>query len=531
MSATSASGSARPVTMAVACVGSFMLLLDTSIVVLALPKIQADLGASISQLQWITDAYILPLAAFMLTCGTIGDRLGRKKLFMAGLTIFTIGSLVSGLANSIGLLFAGRALQGIGAAALSPGALSILVAAFSDPKSRAQSIGAWSGISAIALAIGPVVGGLLVAVATWRGIFLVNVPIGIIALIVAALGVRDSRNQDARHIDAPGQVLVVLGLLCLVGAVIEGGSLGWGSPLVLGGIVVGAAFIIAFLVLESRSKEPLLPLNLFRLRSFSVATFIGFVGGFTVLSSIFFIAQFFEEVQGDSVLTAGLKTLPISVGAFVFAPIAGGLAGRIGCRLPIVVGALLTGAGLLLFAMTLTPTTGFGSVWWMLALMGVGMGLLLSPATAAVLASTPPNRVGLGSSTFTTSNELGNTIGVAVIGALVVRSFAGGLATRLSQLGLQGDVQATANRIAEAGVQAGGNPHSVHVALSAGAVQEAVREAFVSALHDPLIASACVLFLGAIVTAALFKEAPRPDAAVAPLPANAAVTASGDGEA
>lgn len=324
----------KAITLIVTCMGSFMLLLDTSIVTLALPRIQTDLHANLFDLQWAVDAYILPFAVLMLTAGTLGDRFGRKRLFLFGLVLFVIGSAMSGFAPGLDWLLFGRVVQGVGAAALSPGSLSVLVAAFPESHERAQAIGAWGGISGIALAVGPLLGGVLVQFWSWPAIFFVNVPIGLFAFALAWPGLSESRNLNARHIDLPGQLLVIIGLTCLIIAIIQGGSLGWTSPLILGFFFGAVVCLAAFLLVENRVREPLLPLQLFTIRVFSVTNVVALVVGFAALSTIFFMAQYFQQVQGYTVLEAGLRTFPISMGAFLMAPFAGMIAGRIGSRLP-----------------------------------------------------------------------------------------------------------------------------------------------------------------------------------------------------
>lgn len=497
----------KAITLMVSCIGSFMLLLDTSIVTLALPRIQTDLHANLLDLQWTVDAYILPFAVLMLTAGTLCDRFGRKRLFLFGLLLFMIGSTISGFAPTIGWLFFGRAVQGVGAGALSPGSLSVLVAAFPDPRARAQAIGIWGGLSGIALAIGPLVGGILVQLWNWPAIFFVNVPIGLIAFALAWPGLSESRNPDARRIDLPGQVLVIAGLTCLVMAIIEGASQGWISPLILGLFFGAVIFLATFLLVERRVREPLLPLQLFTIRAFSIANIVALITGFTTLSTIFFVAQYLQQVQGYTVLGAGLRTFPISMGAFLMAPFAGMIAGRIGSRLPMAVGALLTGGAIFLLATSLEPDTSYASLWWILAIMGLGLGLILSPANAAVFSATPPQRTGLGASMFTTSNEIGNTLGVAVIGAFVLQQFPGNIAFQLTQRGVPTSASAAiANKIAAGGAQANQLPLPAQLSLPVAAWHQAINQAFVDALRGSLLLSSACLILAAVLVICFFKQ-------------------------
>ncbi len=497
----------RAITLAVTCLGSFMLLLDTSIVTLALPRIQMDLHTNLADLQWAVDAYILPFAVLMLTGGNLGDRFGRKKLFLSGLLLFIVGSALSGSAQNLNWLLIGRAVQGVGAAALSPGSLSLLVAAFPDARTRAQAIGAWGGISGIALAIGPLAGGVLVQFWNWPAIFWVNVPLGLIALVLAWPGLTESRNPHARHFDLPGQVLVIAGLTCLVMATIESSTLGWSSPIILGLLVAAVVLLIAFILVETRVREPLLPLPLFKVRAFSAANIVTLLTAFATLSTIFFVAHYFQQVQGYSVLDAGLRTFPISMGAFLMAPIAGGVAGRIGSKLPMILGSLLcAGAIFLLIAIT-EPGTGYGSLWWVLAIMGLGLGLILSPATAAVFSATPANRTGLGASMYNTSNEVGNTLGVAVIGALVVQQFSGAIASQLTQHGISASLSASlASKVAASGAQASQLPLPANLPLSATTIHQIIAQAFVDALHGSFLVSAICLLVSAVVIIVWFKQ-------------------------
>jgi EmrB/QacA subfamily drug resistance transporter len=494
------------ITLVVTCLGSFMILLDASIVTLALPRIQADLHTGLSDLQWTIDAYTLPFAVLMLTAGTLGDRFGRKRLFQVGLVLFVLGSTLCGFAPTLGWLLFGRAVQGVGAAALSTGSLSVLAAAFSDPRARAQAIGLWAGVSGIALAAGPLLGGVLTQVWSWPAIFFVNVPIGLLALALAWPGLAESRNPDARRIDLPGQVLVIAALTCLVMAIIQGGSQGWTSPLILGlfgGAVIG---FCAFLLVERRVREPLLPLQLFRSRVFSVANTAALIVGFASLAPLFFLAQYFQQVQGSTVLEAGLRTFPVSIGAFMTAPLAGRLVGRLGPRLPIVLGALLEASALLLL-LRLEPDSGYATLWWILAMLGIGFGFMLSPLTAAVLSATPPARAGLGSSMFNTSNRLGNTLGIAGLGAFVLQQFSGNITSQLTQRGLPYSVSATiANRIAAAGAGASQALQPGHLPLPQAALHQAINQAFVDALHGSFLICAIAVLASALLVVFLLQQ-------------------------
>ncbi len=276
----------KVITLVVTCLGFFMVLLDTSIVTVALPTIQVDLHTHLSDLQWVVDAYTLPFAALLLTAGTLGDRYGRKRLFLVGLVLFLLGSTLCGFAPTLGWFLFGRVVQGVGGAALSPGSLSVLVAAFPEPRERAQAIGIWSGISGLALAAGPLLGGLLIQIASWPAIFFVNLPVGLVALALGWPLLAESRNPTAQKIDLPGQALVIAGLTCLITALIEGSSQGWTSPLILGLFSGSGVLLAAFLLVEARVREPLLPLRLFVNRVFLVANVAALIVGFAILDSV-----------------------------------------------------------------------------------------------------------------------------------------------------------------------------------------------------------------------------------------------------
>ncbi len=515
------------VTLLVTCFGLFMVLLDASIVNVALPTIQTNLHAQLSDLQWVVDAYTLPLAALMLTAGTLGDRFGRKRLFLAGLVLFVLGSLLCGLAQTLGWLLCGRALQGAGAAALMPGSLAVLVAAFPEPRARAQAIGIWAGVSGVALAAGPLVGGVLIQIASWPAIFFVNLPIGVVALALGWPLLAESRNPDARRIDLLGQVLVTGTLVCVIMALIESASQGWTSPLILGLFSGAAVMLAAFLLVESQAREPMLPLRLFANRVFSVANVAGFLLFFTMLGTFFFITQFFQGVQGYTALEAGLRTLPTTMGIFLIAPFAGLLTARLGPRLPAALGALLAG-GALLLVMRMEPDSSYASLWWDLGLVGVGFGLMISPLAAAVLSATPLTRVGLGSSVNNTSRQVGGALGVAVLGTFVLQQFAGNIASQLAQRGVPGPLGAAiASKIVDAGAQASQVPLPGRLPLSPAALHQAINQAFVDALHGSfLIAGISLLVAAVLVAGFLWQKQPATSTSGAPTGTQAMPSAS-----
>ncbi len=496
-------------TLAVTCIGLFMVLLDMTIVNVALPTIQSDLKASLSDLQWVVDAYTLPFAVLLLTAGTLGDRYGRKRVFLVGLVGFTLGSALCGFAPNLGWLIVGRVLQGAGGAALSPGSLSLLASAFPDNRERTQAIGIWAGISGLALAAGPLIGGSLIQVSSWPAIFFVNLPIGAIALFFGWRILAESRNPEARRVDVPGQVLAIGGLAALTYALIEGQSQGWTSPLILSLLAGAAALLIAFLVVEARVREPLLPLQLFKSAVFSTANAAAILLGFALVGTVFFMSQYFQGVQGYSALGSGVRTLPTTVGTFIAAPLAGQLAARLSPRVPITLGGLLAGIALLLFT-GVDPTSNYASIWWKLGMFGIGIGLMISPLTAAVLSATPPNRAGLGSSMVNTSRQIGSVFGIALLGALVEHQFSTNLLSSLTSLGLPASIsQKIADTIASAGAEAGSVHLSGRLPITPGALHQAIGQSFTDALHVSFLSASIALLGAALISALLLRAAQR----------------------
>jgi EmrB/QacA subfamily drug resistance transporter len=315
-------------TLGAMCFALFMAMLDNTVVNVALPTIQTHFGSGVSGLAWIIDAYTLVFAAFMLTGGTLGDLYGRKRVFLIGLTIFTLGSLAAGLAPSLNALIAARALQGLGAAALLPGTLSILTQTFPDARERAMAIGIWAGVSGMALAAGPIVGGALVDGLGWQSVFFLNIPIGILAFFVAMRIVRESKHAEGRHLDLPGQVLAIVGLGALTYALIEANSYGWTSPTILG-LFAGAAVAIGlFLWVELRSSSPMLQLSFFKDRTFAAAATTAALVSFGMFGVFFFLTLFLQNIQGYSALGMGVRALPLTGAIIVTAPLAGPPNGR-----------------------------------------------------------------------------------------------------------------------------------------------------------------------------------------------------------
>ncbi|HKD75837.1 MAG TPA: MFS transporter, partial [Ktedonobacterales bacterium] len=365
------------------------------------------------------------------------------------------------------------------------------------------AIGISSGISGVALAAGPLLGGVLIQISGWQAIFFVNLPIGIAVLISGMNLLAESRNPAAHRLDIGGQILAIAGLTALTYALIEGNAQGWGSLLIVGLFVAAGVLLAAFVVVEARADEPMLPLGFFKNASFSVANAVALVVGFALLGTVFFISQYFQGVQGFVPLASGLRSLPNTMGIFVAAPIAGALAARLGPRVPITLGALCSGTALLLL-MRLGPATPYAAIWWNLGLGGIGFGLMLSPLAAAVLGALPPTRSGLASSMINMSRQVGGVFGVALLGALVQGQYASNIANGLTQHGIPSQIsQSIANAIAGAGIQAGKVLGRQHLPLPTTTLHALANQSFTDALHGAFLVAGLALLVSAAASAFL----------------------------
>lgn len=405
--------------------GQFLIQLDLTIVNVALPSIGADLGVSVSGLQWVVDGYNVAMASLLLIGGRLGDRSGHKRIYLVGIAVFALGSGLCAVAPTAGALTAFRILQGIGAAIELPATLAILSHTFTDPRRRAQAMGIWASVAGSSLVIGPVLGGALVAAFGWRSVFVVNLPV---VALVALLTVRAVREGDAqrnvRSLDVRGQVLGSAALVLLAGGAIEGGRLGFASALPAGLLVAGVLVLGGFVVAERRHPDPVLPLGYFRNAGYAAANVNGFVMGFVTIGVLFVFSLFFQQVQGFSPVAAGARFLPLTVAFVITGPVVGRMIDRVGHRLPMVCGAGLLAVGALLL-LRVGTSSGFGPVWWPFALIGVGYGLLSTPMAAAVMGAVPPERAGMASSTNLTARLVGGVFGIAVLGAALPNSGVG----------------------------------------------------------------------------------------------------------
>src|SRR6516165_7204707 len=403
-------------TFVVTSAALFMASLDNLVVTTALPSIREHLHASLGGLQWTVNAYTLTFAVLLLTGASLGERYGRRRLFVAGLALFTAGSAAAALAPGVGWLIAARAVQGVGAAVLIPLTLTLLSAAVS-PERRGVALGAWGAVGGLAIAIGPLVGGVVVEGASWQWIFWLNVPIGIVLLPIAWSRLTESRGSATR-LDLPGLVLASLGLFGIVFGVVRGNDHGWTSLTVLAPMVAGGLLMAAFAAWELRAPEPMLPLQLFRSRGFTMTNAASLLMFFGMFGSIFLLAQFLQVVQGYSPLQAGLRTLPWTAMPVLIAPIAGALSDRIGGRPLLVTGLALQAIGLGWLAAVITPTVPYLTLVPAFVVSGVGMSLFFAPVANVVLGSVRRDQEGIASGASNAIRELGGVFGIAVLGAV-----------------------------------------------------------------------------------------------------------------
>ena len=412
--------SRRAVPVALALVAAslpmFMSTLDNLVMTSALPVIQRALSANVEQLQWMVNSYTLAFATLMLPAATLGDRWGRRRVFLIGITVFTLASIGSALSTTTGALIAARAMQGVGAAAIMPLSLTLLAAAVPASR-RAMAIGVWGGVSGLGVALGPVIGGAVVDGFSWQGIFWLNVPVAVLAipLILRALPESHGRRQP---LDLIGLALVGAGVLSAVWGIVRGGDLGWGSVPVTGSLVAGVALIAAFIRHEGRTAYPLVPLRLFRSRSFSVANVASLAFTLGMFGAVFLLAQYLQIVDRYTPLQAGIRTLPWTAAPMIVAPIAGLLAPRVGVRVLLGTGLTLQALGLAWLAIAVGASTPYTDLVPGFILAGIGMGLTFAPSATAVLADMAPDDHATASSTNSTIREIGVALGVAVLVAV-----------------------------------------------------------------------------------------------------------------
>ena len=460
-------------TLVAVSVGLFMIMLDNTVVNVALPSIQRDLGIGISELEWVVNAYALTFGVLLLIGGKLADLLGRRAIFIAGLMVFTGASLWCGLASGAGSLIAARTVQGIGAALMNPATLSIITATF-PPRQRGTAIGIWAGVSALALAIGPIVGGLLTEKVNWSWIFFINIPVGVLGVVAARLFIDETKDTSKEQsVDLPGLVTSGAGLFALTYGLIETNDHAWTSTRVLALFAIAAVALIAFVLLELHQRLPMLDLSLFRNPTFAGANAAMLLVGLAMFGIFFYNSLLLQRVLGYSAIETGATFLPMTVLIILVAPVAGKFSDRIGARWLMGAGMTLLSLSLILFG-TLDANSSFWNILPGLLVGGVGMAVTMAPTTAAAMGSVPVAKAGVGSAVINSMRQVGGSLGIAIMGALV--------ATRVS-------VPPT-------------NPLWVNE--------------FVGGYHRAVHLGAALVLVGAIISVATVRRLPRHEAAAEP---------------
>ena len=405
----------RLLVLAICCMSLLIVGLDNTIVNVALPSIRLELNATMSGLQWTVDAYTLVLASLLMLSGSTGDRIGRRRTFQTGLVLFTLGSLLCSLAPSLGWLVVFRIIQAVGGSMLNPVAMSIITNTFRDPKDRARAIGVWGGVVGISMSLGPIVGGALVGSVGWRSIFWINIPIGVLALVLTALFVPESRAPRPRRLDPVGQLLGMVALATLTYGIIEGPNAGWWSARIIGLFTVFVITLAALLWYEPRRTDPLLDLRFFRSAPFSGATVIAICAFAALAGFLFLNTLYLQDVRGLSALTAGLCTVPMAAMTLIFAPWSGRIVADRGPRLPLLIaGGAMVASALLLSG--LANDTPFAVLIPAYLLFGLGFGMVNAPITSTAVSGMPRDQAGVAAGVASTSRQIGQTLGVAVVG-------------------------------------------------------------------------------------------------------------------
>jgi EmrB/QacA subfamily drug resistance transporter len=486
-------------TLGAMCFALFMVMLDNTVVNVSLPSIQRDLHASLSALEWTVNAYTLTFAVLMVTGGRLGDIFGRRKMFLFGVVVFGLSSIAIGLAPSDGALVAFRAVQGIGAAFMMPATLSIITQAF-PPHQRGTAIGTWAGVSALALAIGPVVGGFLTQDVSWRAIFFINPPIAIIAVAVTLFAARESRDETVgKRVDYAGIAALTVGLTALVLALVQGNAWHWGSPRIITLFAVALVALLCFLQIERRSKAPMIDFAFFRSRTSAGANLVGFLVTFAMFAQFFFITIYMQNILHYSPLETGVRFLPSTLVIIVMGPLAGRLTDKVGPRPLMTLGLVIVSAAVFVQSQ-ISVHSGYGLLLPGFILMGFGMGLVMSPMSTAAMNAVDRTKAGAASGVLSMSRMIGSTFGVAVMGALVATVGRSKIDELLPSLPAHSRA-AIAN-----GISSGGSFSGHHVSAQ---IISASREAFVSALGTGLTVGAIVTLLGAVAAWILIEQRPK----------------------
>jgi EmrB/QacA subfamily drug resistance transporter len=493
--------------LAVICFVLFLTFLDNTIISASLGDVQSSLHAGVTQLQWVVSGYALTFASLMLICGTLGDLYGRKRLLLIGVTIFCGGSVLAALAPTIPFLIAGRVVMGVGAACSEPGTLSMIRQLYPERRVRARALGPWAAVSGLALAMGPVIGGILVGLWSWRAVFWFNLIFGALALVAARIILPESADPVKARLDYPG---FVLGAVSLAMATISGetsGYITWWVLLLYGASVVG---LVAFVLVELRAENPVLNVRFFKLPAFAGSTVLAFTSYFGIFSIFFFVALYLEEVGSTSPFSLALDFIPMTVGMVLASAFTGRWVSWRGPRVPMMTGCVLAGTGILLTEALISPHAGLSTVGWTLAIAGIGFGIVIVPVTSSALTSVPAEHSGMAASTNNTSRELGAVAGVAILGSVVNGQLTVHLVSRLSALGIppafRSEVIAavTTGSVGSQAAKVGKVSESIQQIITK--VEGAAYGAFGHGLDLALLASGAMLLASAVVA---YFTAPR----------------------
>lgn len=512
--------------LAVLCVPLLIVSLDNTVLNVVLPTLVRKLHASTSELQWIVDAYVLVFGGLMLVCGSLADRVGRKRTFLAGLVVFACGSGWAAASGSVAVLIAARASMGIGAALIMPSTLSIITATFADAGERQRALGFWAATSGAGVALGPIVGGLLLAHFWWGSVFLINVPVALVGLLAAIPLVSDSKDPHAKRADVGGSLLSIAGLGLLLWAIIEAPVHGWSSALVIGAGAGGVVALAGFVAWERISSHPILELRLFSKRRFSAAISCNGLLAFGLYGALFVLTQLLQFQLGYTPLQAGLRVLPAAGAIAVMAPLSTVLVRRLGMKLTVAIGLLVAGAGLWQVSGASVSST-YGDLVAGMVLLGVGAGLVIPPATGSVMGSLPPEHTGVGSATNGSFVQVGGALGVAVIGSLLSTRYQdrvrAGLASHPLPHGIEQTVLGSLGGALQVAHQIGG--------VGGGLLAALARAAFVSGMDLGLTVAAAVALAGAVVAliALPARIEPQPPEEDRPAPAPASAPSRGSG--
>jgi MFS transporter, DHA2 family, multidrug resistance protein len=506
----------RWIVLGVMCLSLLLIVMDNTIVNVALPTLQRDLDASTTQLQWVVDAYILVFAGLLLTMGSLGDRFGRRGALAIGLAIMGTGSILSAFANDADQLIATRALMGVGGAMIMPATLSIITNVFTDRRERAQAIAIWSATAGAAVAIGPVTGGWLLEHFWWGSVFLVNVPVVVVALVLGQLFVPTSRDPAAPPIDVPGALLSIAGLVVLVWAIIEGPG-GWTDPEILGAFALAAVLLGTFILWERWTRFPMLDVSFFRNPRFSAASGAIMLTFFAMFGSLFLLTQFLQSILGYTPLEAGIRLLPMAGVMIVLSPLSAKVVERIGSKIVVASGLSIAAIGLII-ASRLTPGASYPEVLASLVVLAAGMALVMPPATESIMGSLPLAKAGVGSAVNDTIRQVGGALGVAVLGSVMSSTYGPRVSDAISGLPLSSEQATAIHDQIGAAIQAAGE-----IGGAPGrALADVASRGFADGMSTAFIIGAAALALGAVIVA-LFLPARARDHEPA------TVAAAGDG--